>query len=215
MSVPATVETELARTFPGPDREQARALLPSEDEIGDGYERILVAIVALAKGSLSALAHYSESAREDWRDVLYWYEHPGDPDERQSYAELREHLRLPPDPEHSDYEHDLGPLPEAVRTAARLAQNGEVSWPRTEAARAINSLADAGYVILGIDVQRFDDQGQTWEVAWSDFSATSRYRHLAGAHAALIEASRRHALDAVGREDTADFGDWIRVSWRR
>jgi hypothetical protein len=38
--------------------------------------------------------------REDWRDVLHWYEHPRDADQPKSYRELRERLRLPPDTEH-------------------------------------------------------------------------------------------------------------------
>lgn len=214
MTLPPDVDAELERSFRDPERDQARALLPSEDEIGDGYERILLAILALAEGSLSALAHYSQSARDDWRDVLYWHEHPRDADEPKTYAELRERLRLPPEPEHS-YERDFVRLPEDVRGQARIADNGEVSWPRTEAAKAINALADAGHLILGTDVQRFDDHGHTWEAAWSDFSATDNYRQLAGNDAALIEHGRLHALRAVEREETPQFGDWIRVSWQR
>jgi hypothetical protein len=110
---------------------------------------------------------------------------------------------------------DLSLLPEDVRARARIAANGEVSWPIADAGTAIESLADAGLVILGIDVQRYDDQGHTWETAWSDFSTTDCYGQAqVGDRSALIEASRLHALHALARDETADFGDWIRVSWQ-
>lgn len=48
--------------------------------------------------------------------------------------------------------------------------NGEVSWPIGEAELAINALADAGVVILGLDVRHVDKDGRTQEVAWSSFS---------------------------------------------
>jgi hypothetical protein len=110
---------------------------------------------------------------------------------------------------------NLSSLPEDVRARARIAANGEVSWPIAEAGTAIDSLAGAGLVILGIDVQRYDDQGHTWETAWSDFSTTDRYRQTeVGDRSALIEASRLHARQALARDETAEFGDWIRVSWQ-
>jgi len=102
MSLPPTVEKELDRSFAEPDRAAARQLLPQEHAFGDGYERILLAIIGLSNGSLSTLAHYSQSARDDWRDVLSWHENPREPDEPTSYSELREQLGLPPDPEHAD-----------------------------------------------------------------------------------------------------------------
>lgn len=106
MSLPPTVSAELERAFHGAEVDRARTLLPSEEKLGNDYERVLLAIVALAKGSLSSLAHYSQQARNDWRDVLYWHEHPDEVAAPKSYGELRQRLGLPPDHEaHASYEH--------------------------------------------------------------------------------------------------------------
>jgi hypothetical protein len=109
---------------------------------------------------------------------------------------------------------DLALLPADVRAQARVYQNEEISWPIGDAARAINSLADAGCVILGLDVRRHDTDGGIWETAWSDFSATDGYRQgRVGDDSILVETSRVHALQALAREDTSEFGDWILISW--
>lgn len=106
-------------------------------------------------------------------------------------------------------------LPADVRARARIYDNGEISWPIGDAEGAINSLADAGFVILGLDVRRHDDHGHTWETAWSDFSRTDDYRRSStGGATALVEKSRLHALRALAREETPEFGDWILVNWR-
>jgi hypothetical protein len=110
---------------------------------------------------------------------------------------------------------DLAVLSADVRARARIYANGEISWPIADAPMAINSLADAGFVILDLDVRRRDDHGHTWETPWSDFSGTDDYRRSRpGDETALVERSRVHALEALGREVTAEFGDWILVSWR-
>jgi hypothetical protein len=110
---------------------------------------------------------------------------------------------------------DLAVLPAGVRAAARIYDNGEISWPIAGAQEAIDSLADAGFLILGLDVRRHDDRGHTWETPWSDFSGTNDYRRSSDGDAtALVEKSRLHALQALAREDTPEFGDWILVTWR-
>lgn len=51
----------------------ARHLLPSREELPLApYERVLHAILDLAKGDWRLVHHYSRAARKDWRDVLYW-----------------------------------------------------------------------------------------------------------------------------------------------
>lgn len=52
----------------------ARHLLPSREELPltPLYERVLHAILDLAKGDWRLVRHYSRAAREDWRDVLHW-----------------------------------------------------------------------------------------------------------------------------------------------
>jgi len=71
--IPASVEQRLAAT----DQEyawSARDLLPLPEELPltPPYERVLHAILDLAKGDWRLVHHYSEAAREDWRDVLLW-----------------------------------------------------------------------------------------------------------------------------------------------
>jgi hypothetical protein len=117
LSLPSSVVAELKRTFSDVDQAAARKLLPSEADLplDPPYERVLLAVVGLADGSLSDLAHYSEEARADWRDVLYWHENPREADAPRSASELLDQLKRlgmppdqlrrlgpPPDPEHAD-----------------------------------------------------------------------------------------------------------------
>ena len=44
-----------------------------------------LAILTLSKGSLARLTHYTERARHDYRDVLYWAEYL--PRERRPHGE--------------------------------------------------------------------------------------------------------------------------------
>jgi hypothetical protein len=110
---------------------------------------------------------------------------------------------------------DLAVLPAGVRAAAPIYDNGEISWPIADAQGAKDALADARFLILGLDVRRHNDRGHTWEAPWSDFSGTDDYRRSSeGDVTALVEKSRLHALQALAREDTPEFGDWILVTWR-
>jgi hypothetical protein len=107
LSLPSSVVAELQRTFSDVDKAAARKLLPSEADLplGSPYERVLLAVVGLAEGSVSDLAHYSEAARGDWRDVLYWHEYPREAHGPRSASELLDQLKRlgrPPDPEHAD-----------------------------------------------------------------------------------------------------------------
>ena len=63
-------------------------------------ERTRRAVVSLAQGDMGRLQHFVDRAHQDYRDVLMWAEYPREPNEPASYAELREQLGLPPDPEH-------------------------------------------------------------------------------------------------------------------
>jgi hypothetical protein len=103
MSLPPNVVAGLDVSFAAEDQAAAQELLPSTDElVGAPYAHVLFAIIALSEGKLSALAHYAERARQDWRDVIYWHEHPRSEDEPSSYRALRARIGLPPDPDHLD-----------------------------------------------------------------------------------------------------------------
>lgn len=49
---------------------------------------------------------------------------------------------------------DLSFLPSDVVQAARIERDGEVAWPLADATSAINALAAAGRLVLGLDARR-------------------------------------------------------------
>jgi hypothetical protein len=99
-------------------------------------------------------------------------------------------------------------LPDDVRRSARIHANGEVSWPIESAAVAIDALAEASFVVLGLDVRRTDDDDGARETAWSSFEPGGLD------HDHDVRAGRDAALEALSRPDVREFGDWILVTWR-
>ena len=102
---------------------------------------------------------------------------------------------------------DLALLPDEVRRTAWIQTNGEVSWPFEAAAAAIEALAEAGFVILGLDVRFQDDQFTTRETAWSDVRPARVDRETD------VRAGREAALEALARPDVREHGDWILITW--
>jgi hypothetical protein len=78
--------------------------------------------------------------------------------------------------------------------------NGEVAWPKAEAAAVVNALADAGRVVLGLDLRTYDADG-VLEVAWSDFGGSDP------------EAARQAALVCLAREDFPAELEWVLITW--
>jgi hypothetical protein len=106
---------------------------------------------------------------------------------------------------------DLSVVPEDLRDSARVRENGEVEWALADAPRVINALADAGFVVLGLDLRSYPD-GQTVEAPWSSFEPEDGL-----GPATNVEAGRRAALDALARGNLAehvDRAEWILVTWR-
>jgi len=102
-------------------------------------------------------------------------------------------------------------LPDDILNRARVQENGEVEWRLADAPQAINALAAAGHVILGLDLRTYPD-GQTFEVPWSTFDPDD-----ARAAADNVDAGRKAALHKVALESVADyaeFAEWIRITWR-
>lgn len=85
---------------------------------------------------------------------------------------------------------DLSRLSLPVREAAIVNPNGEVRWPAGIAFEVINELADAGSVVLGLDLWP-DEEGEITEAPLS--------LYLGGATDADIEPARLHAFEALGR----------------
>jgi hypothetical protein len=74
----AEVELALTREFPADQQTVARSMLAGyggaahEREV----ERVRQALLALSRGKLAYLGHYLAVAQHDYRDVLYWADHP-------------------------------------------------------------------------------------------------------------------------------------------
>ena len=74
----AGVERALTRVFPAEQQTVARSMLAAyggaahEREV----ERVRRALLALSQGKLAYLGHYLAVAQRDYRDVLYWADHP-------------------------------------------------------------------------------------------------------------------------------------------
>ena len=98
---------------------------------------------------------------------------------------------------------DLKCLPSEVQASARTLQNGEVCWPLSHVAEAINALADAGRIVLGLDVRDYPDGDAFVEVSWSRFEPAGRVDD--------VELAREHALSALLRPDLP--GTCFVVTW--
>lgn len=110
---------------------------------------------------------------------------------------------------------DLSLLPSDLLSSAIRTETGEVMWPLAVAPAVVNTIADAGRLILGLDL-RSDGGGGTatglaTRLPWSSF------RPEAVGRDARIEAAREDALKALKRRRT-DMGemsgyDWILITW--
>ena len=70
-------------------------------------------------------------------------------------------------------------------------------------AEAINALADAGRIVLGLDVRDYPDGDAFVEVSWSRFEPAGRVDD--------VELAREHALSALLRPDLP--GTCFVVTW--
>jgi hypothetical protein len=82
---------------------------------------------------------------------------------------------------------DLSRLSSCVKDAAIFFENGEVMWPFTIAAVAIDELADAGFEILGLDARNTGDSAPT-EIALSVWKSSGLQTSRAAAHEGLARA---------------------------
>ncbi len=98
---------------------------------------------------------------------------------------------------------DLASLPHEVAAAANVDANGEVWWHAQNAERAINALADTGLVVLGLDLREYDDQGNFFETAWSDYRPSGNND---------VEEARTAALAALRRPDRS--GNAVLITWQ-
>ena len=59
-----------------------------------GVTRVQRAVIELSDSDIELVRHYVDAAQRDFRDVLFWAEHPRDADEPKTYEAMRRRLRL-------------------------------------------------------------------------------------------------------------------------
>lgn len=99
---------------------------------------------------------------------------------------------------------EMAALPKPVQRNAQPTESGETMWHVRAVRGAINALADAGRIIVGLDVRDFALDGSFRETAWSSYEPTG---------ANDVEVARTAALSALDREQLP--GDWVLVTWQR
>ena len=74
----ADLERALAREFPPDQQAVARSMLAGYGlaEHQREVERVRRALLTLSRGKVDYLGHYLAIAQHDYRDVLYWADHP-------------------------------------------------------------------------------------------------------------------------------------------
>ncbi|MFL5496096.1 MAG: hypothetical protein ACJ8DC_17055 [Gemmatimonadales bacterium] len=74
----ADIEQALARVFPPDEQTVARSMLASYGLADHQREvdRVRQALLRLSRGKVAYLGHYLAVAQHDYRDVLYWADHP-------------------------------------------------------------------------------------------------------------------------------------------
>lgn len=97
--MPEEARIALRKTFVDQDVDELVALLPTREELPScgEYHRVIFSIIRQSRGDVIRLVHYSNAARRDWRDVLYWEESPADEDAPQGWAELSKLLGIDQD----------------------------------------------------------------------------------------------------------------------
>jgi hypothetical protein len=101
---------------------------------------------------------------------------------------------------------DLAALPDPVRAAAHVFQNGEVAWPNDHAEAAINALAARGKVILGVDARTLSPDGGVMEIPVSAWVPRPTE-----AGKAAVERARQEALAALPFAQSE--GTHVLITW--
>ena len=94
---------------------------------------------------------------------------------------------------------DLSSLPSDLQNGARCDPNGEVGWHVSQASAVIKALAEAGRIVLVLDIRDYVTNDTFIEVAWSSYSGSD------------VREARDYALDALRHGDLP--GEWVLITW--
>ena len=80
MDLPALIKARIERDFPPEYHEKVEALLATygTETFHREQERVLLDILALARGDLKQVEELVDRARKDYRDILFWAEYPAE-----------------------------------------------------------------------------------------------------------------------------------------
>jgi len=70
---------EIKKYFPEKDALAVQEVLSTY--IGNEQDRVQLAILELAKGSIDGVKYHTDCAQKDYRDVIYWSEYPNEAEE--------------------------------------------------------------------------------------------------------------------------------------
>ncbi|MEW9870972.1 hypothetical protein [Arthrobacter sp. HS15c] len=94
---------------------------------------------------------------------------------------------------------DLSFLAADLQSGARHDPNGEVMWPGSQAPAVIEALANAGRLILGLDIRNYGADGTFVEVPWSSYTGSD------------LQEGRDFALEVLSHGDLP--GEWVLITW--
>ena len=106
---------------------------------------------------------------------------------------------------------DLDFLPDNLRTAV-LAAGGDCGWPLDLAAGVIQSLADAGAVILGVEAWSVDAEGVPASVGWSSYDLDDYASDWEGS-VAVSKTEAERVLACVLETAVEDEVNYVGIDW--
>ena len=106
---------------------------------------------------------------------------------------------------------DLSILPEHLRSAAMIA-GGDFGWPLDLAAEVIQTLADAGAVVTGVEAGSVDEEGVPASVGWSSYDLDD-YADDWEASVITARAEAETVLTGVLETATQDEVNYIGIDW--
>lgn len=112
------------------------------------------------------------------------------------------HREAMQDPDYRALAIEISALPKAVQRAAHSAGRGDLRWRIESAATAIEALANAGRIVLRLDVRDYSFDGSFTEAPWSSYEPTGHHD---------VEAARDSALADLARDDVP--GEWVLITW--